>query len=75
MFLITVFFSIACRNGHVDIVEYLLKRSAKYNLKDSNRMSALHHAVLANSLEIIEILAKKKIDMNAQNFEDMTPIK
>jgi hypothetical protein len=38
-------------------------------------MNALHHAVLANSLEIIEILVKKKIDINAQNFEDMTPIK
>ena len=38
-------------------------------------MTALHHAVLANSLEIVELLVKNRMDVNAKNFEEMTPIK
>lgn len=65
----------ACRNGHFEIVEYLLSHGAKINIKDVNKMTALHHGVLANSLEIVELLVDKKLDVNAKNFEDMTPIK
>ena len=48
---------------------------ANINTKDANKMTALHHAVLSNSLEIIELLITKDLDVNAKNFEEMTPVK
>lgn len=38
-------------------------------------MNGLHNAVLANSLEIVELLVKHSLDVNSKNFEEMTPIK
>ena len=66
---------IACENGHFEIVEYLLGQKANVNTKDAHDYTPLHFAVMANSLDIVKLLLKTKIEINALNDENKTALK
>jgi ankyrin repeat protein len=57
---------LACRKGHLETVELLLKHNATINLKNTYGESALHIVVSSGNLPIVEVLLKAGADPNAK---------
>jgi ankyrin repeat protein len=57
------------------VVEYLNEHDANINTRDRKKFTPLHCAVFANSLEIVKLLIKLKVDVDALDVQKMTPFK
>ena len=58
---------IACKNGHLEIVEELINNNALLNIKDIKGYNALFHAVNKGHISVIKYLIKTNIDINSLN--------
>ncbi len=65
---------IAAATGSVDMVNEILKRGAKINMKLPNGQTALHWAAQNNRTFIINLLLKNKASINAQDNAGNTPL-
>ena len=71
----TTLFHLACRNGHADIAEFIMKNSAKLNIdlnaKDNCGWTAFHLACRHGQVKVAEIIMKNSaefnIELNAKN--------
>lgn len=64
----------ACKEGRFKEVEILLKYDAYLRAKSYSRTSTLHFAVDANSLDIVQLLLEKGLDVDTRNERDETPL-
>lgn len=62
----------ASTQGHVKIVELLLKSGADVDLLDADGFSALHRAVASEKIQICKLLCEKTKD-NLKNHSGLTP--
>jgi ankyrin repeat protein len=70
-------FHIACRSGHFNIIEYLLRDlKCSYFLEqiDGDGNTPLHIAAASGQLSIVECLLAHNADLNAKNKESKTPL-
>ncbi|GBM40117.1 Ankyrin-3 [Araneus ventricosus] len=66
---------LASVNGHLSIVETLLKFGAEIDATvDGNGMTALHLATKYGHTEIMEVLVEKKADVDIQSVDGQTPL-
>lgn len=65
----------ACFQGHVPVIEFLLKKGAKVNHKGGGGFTALHRAAMAGHLKAAEALIKAGADVNATNDSGDTALK
>ena len=67
----------ASQNGHVEIVQALIKYGGDQidiNLKDPDGDAAVHHAALGDHKMIIQILKNAGADLNSRNRRNQTPL-
>ncbi|XP_043462814.1 putative ankyrin repeat protein RF_0381 [Leptopilina heterotoma] len=65
----------ACRAGLYEEAKILLNHKANCYARDFENNSALHHAAIGCSLEIIDLLIdEKKFDVDVKNENDYTPL-
>ena len=65
----------ACQHGHFEVVKYLIDQNANIRTRDKKDFTPLHCSALANDINIVKLLVKLKIDINALDVQKMTPIK
>ena len=66
----------ACRYGHEEVVEALMKKRASVSVVDKSGRCALHWACRANNLKIVQHLCEQAntADLNFKTKEGMTPM-
>ena len=65
----------ACKNGHLEIVRYLLnERNCSPNLCGNSLVTPLHVACQFGKFEIVEELINKGALVNKTDFNDFTPL-
>jgi ankyrin repeat protein len=65
----------AAFGGKLDIVKLLRSNEARYELKDSAGLSAIHYAVDSNNPEVVEYMLYDGADVNAKdNVNGWTPL-
>lgn len=60
--------------GHINVVQLLIEKGAKLDLKDDHGNTALMEAVREGHIEIAKLLISHKTNINAQNHHGSTPI-
>lgn len=65
---------LACRRGHMEIVELLLAAGADPNKTDVYGWSPLFSACRYGYVEIVKLLMCANADVNQKNFDDWTPL-
>jgi ankyrin repeat protein len=65
---------LASRNGHVEVVCFLLEHGADVTARDKTGLTPLHHASNNGQIEVIRILIKHGADVGAQNGNGQTPL-
>ena len=65
---------LASRNGHVEVVCFLLEHGADVTARDKSGLTALHYASENGHKEVIRILVKHGADVRAQNEKGDTPL-
>ena len=63
----------AVLNGRINIVEYFIDKIPNLNWKNKLGQTALHAAVFANHIKIVELLLKNKADITVKDINDLTP--
>ena len=64
----------ASKQGHYEIVEYLVSNSADLNSRDENGNTALLLASERGHFQIVEYLMKKGCDVNTRNLSEYTAL-
>ena len=64
----------AAYRGKLEIVRYLIERGVDINNSDNNSITALHHAVESESVDIIKLLPHKEMSINLTNTYNNTPL-
>ncbi|XP_053398884.1 NF-kappa-B inhibitor cactus-like [Mercenaria mercenaria] len=66
---------LAAINGHIDIIEILIKNDIDVNMKEwKTGRSVLHNACLKGDINLVKILLRHKAcDINARAFDGSTP--
>ncbi|XP_067653812.1 ankyrin repeat domain-containing protein 2-like [Haliotis asinina] len=65
----------AARNGHRDVVEFLVGRGADVSLVDSDGNNILHWACREGHLETVKlILSLNVVDINSRGWYSRTPV-
>ena len=64
----------ACMNGHLEIVEGLLKHDFDVNSRCNLKNTALHYAVLSNETAIVKILLENGALPDLSNKNSFTPL-
>lgn len=66
---------IAARNGHLDIVRYLVEHGAKVDQRDNNRKkSALLAAAFKGHYDVVQYVVEHGADLNVQAVNGWTPL-
>ncbi|XP_062617080.1 E3 ubiquitin-protein ligase MIB2-like [Saccostrea cucullata] len=65
---------VACYEGHVDVVKFLLDSKADPNLKDAEGDSPLHYSAFGNEAKPMEELLKNDASVNVVNKKKQTPL-
>lgn len=67
---------LACRFGHTDTIEFLIKAGAAVNSYSANPLHAtpLHSATAAGRLEVVRLLLSSGADPNCRNGRSQTPL-
>ncbi len=58
---------IACINGYLEVVEFLLKENVNLDKIDSTGVSPLYHAIMRNHEKIAKLLYSKGASVHAPN--------
>lgn len=65
----------ASQNGHVDVINVLLKYNANVEIEDKDGDRAVHHAAFGDEPLVIEVLEKiAHADLNVRNKRRQTPL-
>ena len=64
----------ACKNGHLEIVEWHLKHDFDVNSRDSSNNTALHHAAANGQLVIVKKLLENGALLDLANTSHFTPL-
>ncbi|KAL9657448.1 hypothetical protein ABK040_016717 [Willaertia magna] len=65
----------ASREGHVNIVKYLVDKGANINLTDRERYAAIHYAVGSGQINVVKVLVEiPNIQVNEKDFLFRTPL-
>jgi len=65
---------IACLEGHIEMVKFLIEHNADVNAKDNFKWSPLHFACHAGQLDIVQFLLDKGAELDAQTTNSGTPL-
>lgn len=65
---------IACKNGHNEIVSYLLQKGADVNARDWNGDTALHASVSQRHVPTVALLLEHGADPRKENDDGETPL-
>ena len=65
---------IVCRNGHLNALAFLLEHGAHMDVQDKQGNTALHHAVLGNSLKVVHKLLSLGATM-LRNKQHLKPLR
>ena len=63
----------AAANGHLDVMEFLLKKKVEVNTRDNDGMTPLHAAASGGSAEAVALLLANQAEANATNDAGRTP--
>ena len=66
--------SYAAYNGHLEIVDYLLRRGAEVNGKTGNGSTALFFAARFGHMEVVQLLLKNQADPTVENENGETAV-
>lgn len=64
----------AALNGHVNVVELLIRNGADVNAKDDSGLTPLHLASGGGYEEIVKLLSNSRADVNAKDSKDVAPL-
>ncbi|KAM8707828.1 hypothetical protein ACLKA7_014886 [Drosophila subpalustris] len=64
----------ASQNGHIEVIQVLLRHSVDVEIEDKDGDRAVHHAAFGDEAAVIEILAKAGADLNARNKRRQTSL-
>lgn len=64
----------ASQNGHLDVIQVLLKYNADVEIEDKDGDRAIHHAAFGDEPEVMELLSKSGADLNARNKRRQTAL-
>ena len=62
-------FQYACKSGHVELVELLIKKSVEFNIDlitkdDSYGNTGFHYACMSGKVKLVELLIKNSVELN-----------
>lgn len=58
----------AVKNGHLNVVNYLIERGANLNSKDEGHVTPLHMACQTSNVDIASLLIKNGCDVEIKNW-------
>ncbi|XP_034482244.1 E3 ubiquitin-protein ligase mind-bomb [Drosophila innubila] len=64
----------ASQNGHIEVIQVLLRHAVDVEIEDKDGDRAVHHAAFGDEAAVIEILAKAGADLNARNKRRQTSL-
>ncbi|XP_037933778.1 E3 ubiquitin-protein ligase mind-bomb isoform X2 [Teleopsis dalmanni] len=64
----------ASQNGHIEVIQVLLRHSVDVEIEDKDGDRAVHHAAFGDEPTVIEILSKAGADLNARNKRRQTAL-
>lgn len=62
------------KSNNLDLLKYLHEHGASIKILDVNKNSLLHEATLISNVEIVNYLIKNRLDVNAKNNFQQTPL-
>ena len=65
---------LASRNGHVEVVCFLLDHGTDVTARDESGLTALHYASDNGRIKVVRILIERGADVRAQNEQGRTPL-
>eukprot|EP00871_Galdieria_phlegrea_P005210 jgi/Galph1/5690/GphlegSOOS_G4405.1 len=65
---------LAAANGHLAIVEFLIKQQVNVNAKNDSGNTPLHWAAWLGQLQVVEYLIKHGADVSLKNEFERTPL-
>ncbi|XP_030388129.1 E3 ubiquitin-protein ligase mind-bomb isoform X2 [Scaptodrosophila lebanonensis] len=64
----------ASQNGHIEVIQVLLRHNVDVEIEDKDGDRAVHHAAFGDEAAVIEILSKAGADLNARNKRRQTSL-
>ena len=65
---------LAAREGHIEVVSFLIEAGAEINTKNENYITPLHIAAANGHTAIVEALIAANANIEAKNISDWTPL-
>ncbi|GLC41708.1 hypothetical protein PLESTM_001231300 [Pleodorina starrii] len=65
---------VACENGELEVVEFLVKKRVDVDAGDNFKVTALHLAAIEDHADIVEVLLKARADPKPADVEGDLPI-
>jgi ankyrin repeat protein len=60
-------FHYACRNGHLNVVHFLVQKGCDWNVRDNRGYTGFHSACRNGHLNVVQFLVQKGCDWNIRN--------
>jgi hypothetical protein len=64
----------AARNGHLDVVKFLVEQRAEVNVKNTDGWTPLHLAAQSGYLDVVKLLVEQQTEVNAKKDDGWTPL-